>query len=186
MAQVCKYPNTHKQANNHRAHCFFNPPVSQRGVCHVCKKKHFLDFSRRKKESGLMDAQDEESLKVRITNNIVERLQELFMMTSMITNIPSDICRAMLQIVSVSGTLVDITVSPDSASNVSNAEEGILHDVHESDSGPIGGFAGTGSMKRAGYVIKPHPSKPGATVVKAYVDKGHLPNVVGSCPHGSS
>lgn len=80
---------------------------------------------------------------------------------------------------SLDGKHTKINVSPDSISSVIVAKKGLLHDVHKSDSGPISGFTReVSSLDKVGYLIIPNRMKPGAALMKAYVDKWNLPTRV--------
>jgi hypothetical protein len=168
-----------KCGERHYPFCKRGPGDRGRGPCHVCKKVHFPYCKRPKAENRSMDAiPDKESLKVHITEAIAQRINELFMMVATVAGLPSNICRAVVTVVTNRGKTADIVVSPDSVSSVSVAKAEYLHDIHDENSGPITGFQSTGSLNKAGTLIIPHKTKPGATFMKAFVDKGNLPSGV--------
>ena len=95
---------------------------------HVCHKTHFPYCPRPKKENRNAEAEeDKESLKLRITKGFAERLEELFMLTSVVTaaatTVPSNICRAVITVMMPNGKQGKAIVSPDSASSVTIATE---------------------------------------------------------------
>ena len=149
----------------------------KRGPCHVCKKTHFPYCPRPKKETHSTDT-GSDTLKVKITEMLEKRINELFMMTAFVAGTMSDICRATITIVTSDGGKTKVVASPDSVSSISIGKKKYLHDVTKEDSGPIGGFAGVDSLDEAGYLLIPHPTKPGVAVLKAGVDKSNLPSNV--------
>jgi len=149
----------------------------KRGPCHVCKKTHFPYCPRPKKETHSTD-QGKDTLELKITEILEKRINELFMMTAIVAGAMSDICRATISIVAPDGKKTEVVASPDSVSSISISKKKYLHGVKAEDSGPIGGFAGVDSLDEAGYLLIPHPTKPGVAVIKAGVDKGNLPSNV--------
>jgi len=155
------------------------PPPGAPKLCHVCKKPHAKNKPWCKRKSNDESHQTEvdagdDGLRLKISQAIAERINELFMMTTVL----SDICRATITFVMPNGKDEEIAVSPDSVSSVTIAELDMLHDVHDCDSGIISGFAGTSSLDKAGYIVVPHITKPGAAVLKAYAGNKHLPSGV--------
>ena len=146
------------------------PPFCERGS--VTKKENFQAESKRE------DAK--KTLKAKISQAVEASMGDLFMMTPVKEGKGSDICRANVELfVSPKGKQM-VTACMDTGSSVSVAKAILIHDLRDCDPLPVGGFAGVGSLKRSGYVIAPHQSKPGSTLLKVYADPsgGSLPSGV--------
>ena len=166
-----------------KVHFPYCPPPKAGAVpkCFTCGKNHKPPFCKRgvTEESNTQEEKKEKglALKAKISKVIAESLNSLFMMMPVWRN-QSDICRAHVRAFVPTGVTRDITVCNDTGSSISVSLEENMHDVHDCNSGLIGGFAGADSFDKKGYLVLPNPTKPGSTLADAFVDKGNLPSNV--------
>ena len=82
----------YQSGKEHFPFCKRTPGV--RGPCHIFKKTHFLYCPRPEKGPHVQERESEQiSLKLRIMQAIAKRMDELFMETTLLMRVPSDICR---------------------------------------------------------------------------------------------
>ena len=119
-------PKCYQCGKSHYPFCPRVPGV--RGPCHVCHKTYLPYYPRTKKENRKAETEeDNDSLKLMITQGLAERLNELLMLTSVVTatttKVRSNICRAVITVVMPNGKKGEAVVSPDSVSSVTIAKQ---------------------------------------------------------------